>query len=157
MPEPTWLDEQEMRTWRSLLRLMQTVELALDRQLERDSRMSHASYAILAILSGAPEHTLRMGDLATALGWSQSRLSHAVARLERADWVRRLPCPTDKRSNLARLTEAGRRTLADAAPGHVTTARRLVFDGLTGAQLRTLTELCDTIADRATEVAGETG
>ena len=71
-----------------------------------------AYYLILAMLSEVPGRTLRMSDLAAVTQSSQSRLSHAVSRLERNGWVRRTPCPDDRRSTLAQLTDAGFAALA---------------------------------------------
>ena len=106
------------------------LESALDRQLQRESGMPHAYYQILAMLSEVPGRTLRMSDLAAITQSSQSRLSHAVAQLERRGWVRRRPCPDDRRSTLATLTEAGFDALAAAAPGHVRAVREHLFDRL---------------------------
>ena len=65
----------------------------LDRELQRDAGMPHAYYEILVRLSEAPDRRLRMSELAEATGSSRSRLSHAVARLEAAGWVRREELP----------------------------------------------------------------
>jgi DNA-binding MarR family transcriptional regulator len=156
MPEPQWLDSRELRAWEALLFMARAVDLALDRQLQRDSQIPHASYGILVALSLRDGQTMAMGVLAEALGWSQSRLSHAVARMEEAGWVRRVPCPTDKRSNLAQLTEAGREKLAEAAPGHVAVVRHLVIDALTPEQLDALTQIGEAVVHRATGVLGDT-
>jgi DNA-binding MarR family transcriptional regulator len=114
---------------------------ALDRQLQRDSGMPHAYYLILAMLSEAPDRTLNMGQLAEIAHSSPSRLSHAVSRLEEAGWVRRSKRPPDRRTTLAQLTDEGFDVLATAAPGHVEEVRQLVFDRLTPAQLRVLSEV----------------
>ncbi len=118
------------------------LEAALDRQLQRDAGMPHAYYQILAMLSEAPERTLRMSDLAAITQSSQSRLSHAVSRLERNGWVRRRPCPDDRRSTLAELTEAGFAALAAAAPGHVRSVRENLFDQLDPEQVGQLRDIC---------------
>ena len=55
--------------------------------------MPMAYYLILAMLSDVPGRTLRMSDLAAVTQSSQSRLSHAVSKLERNGWVRRSPLP----------------------------------------------------------------
>ncbi|MFD3498105.1 MarR family transcriptional regulator [Streptomyces sp. NPDC058678] len=47
----------------------------------------------LAACQGLVAQDLRISDLAQALSWSQSRLSHAVARMEKAGWIRRPPPP----------------------------------------------------------------
>jgi DNA-binding MarR family transcriptional regulator len=98
---------------------------------------------------------MAMGVLAEALGWSQSRLSHAVARMEEAGWVRRIPCPKDKRSNLAQLTEAGRQKLIEAAPGHVAAVRHLVIDALEPDQLDALTQIGEAVVHRAADMLGD--
>ena len=61
-----------------------------------------------------------MTDLARLLRHSKTRLSEAVGRLESRGWVRREPCPTDRRSTFAVLTEEGFGALDAAAPSHVT-------------------------------------
>jgi DNA-binding MarR family transcriptional regulator len=69
------------------------------------------------------------------------RLSQVVGRLERRGWVRRTPDPTDGRSTLAILTDAGWDKVVATAPGHVAEVRRLVFDALTKAQHRQLRDI----------------
>ena len=59
-----WLDEDEQRTWRSFLATSELLYAALDRQLQRDAGITHASYIVLAMLSEAPDRALRMSDLA---------------------------------------------------------------------------------------------
>lgn len=133
--EPRWLSPTELRAWLTYRAGMTLLEAALDRQLQRDSGMPLAYYQILAILSEAPERTLRMSFLADKLQSSPSRLSHAVGKLESHGWVRRFPAPDDRRSILAQLTDDGFEVLKAAAPGHVETVRRLVFDQLTPEQV----------------------
>lgn len=140
--ETRWLNAEERTAWLSLMATVSLLEAALDRQLNRDAGMPHAYYQILAMLSETPGRTLRMGDLAAITQSSQSRLSHAVARLEANGWVRRTRCPSDRRSMLAQLTPAGFEALAAAAPGHVRSVRENLFDHLTAEQVRSLTEIC---------------
>ena len=64
-----------------------------------------------------------------------------VGRLEKRGWVRRTPDPEDGRYTLAVLTDQGWAKVARAAPGHVETVRRLVFDPLTKAQIRQLRDI----------------
>ncbi len=100
--------------------------------------MTHAAYAVLVILSEASGRSMRMSELARATNSSQSRLSHVVARHEERGWVRRERCPTDRRGQVAVLTDAGYDVLTATAPGHVETVRRLVFDGLDPTRIEQL-------------------
>ncbi|WP_219471591.1 MarR family winged helix-turn-helix transcriptional regulator [Nonomuraea rhizosphaerae] len=142
-----WLDDEEQRTWRSFLAATQLVNEALDRQLQRDAGMPHTYYMILVALSEAPERTMRMSELAARAQSSQSRLSHAVARLEERGWVRRQRCDSDRRGNFAVLTGDGFAALAAAAPGHVEEVRRSLFDALTPEQVGHLAEICAAVRD----------
>ena len=107
MPEPRWLSAEEQRVWRGYLTATRLIASQLDRELQRDSGIPHTYYEILVRLSEAPDRVMRMSDLAEASDSSRSRLSHAVARLEEAGWVRRTTCPTDRRGSFAVLTDAG--------------------------------------------------
>lgn len=145
-----WLDSDEQRTWRAYLTASRVLMDTLDRELQRDAAMPHAYYEILVQLSEAPGRQLRMSELAQAAGSSRSRLSHAVARLEAAGWVRREECPTDRRGQIALLTDEGFATLAAAAAGHVEGVRRHLFDALSPAQVDQLRRISETLAEHLT-------
>ncbi|MCI4065099.1 MarR family transcriptional regulator [Micromonospora sp. R77] len=142
-----WLDPDEQRTWRAFLTATRALTETLDRELQRDAGMPHAYYEILVRLSETPDRRLRMSDLAEATGSSRSRLSHAAARLEAAGWIERQECPTDRRGQIAVLTDAGFAALAAAAPGHVDGVRRHLFDALSPAQVDQLRRISETLAD----------
>ena len=111
--------------------------------------MPHAYYQVLAMLSEAPDRTLRMSQLAEQTTSSASRLSHAVARLEEKGWVRRDKHPTDRRG-LAR--GAHRRRLGGRAsrrrPGHVAAVREVLFDRLAPGQAAELRAITDRLTDQ---------
>jgi DNA-binding MarR family transcriptional regulator len=126
-----WLSEEEMAAWLPLLRLVQLLPQALDKQLRQKTGMNHVYYTLLAILSDQPEQRLPLTELARAAATSQSRTSHAVTALAGHGWVTRKPCPTDRRVQYVQLTPAGVRLLEAQAPSHAAEVRRLVFDQLT--------------------------
>ena len=147
MVETRWLSAEEQKVWRAFLTAMRLLIDELDRELQHDADMPHTYYEILVALSEAPGRTLRMNQLADVCQSSRSRLSHAVARLEQAGWVRRQACATDKRGALAVMTDKGFAAIEAAAPGHVETVRRSVFDVLTPEQVRQLGEISAAIRD----------
>jgi DNA-binding MarR family transcriptional regulator len=136
-----WLSDDEQLAWRTFLTACQTLFGAIDAQLLRDSDIPHGYYEILVRLSETPGRALRMTQLAEASTSSKSRLSHAVARLEERGWVRRTDCPTDRRGQIAQLTDEGFAALAAAAPGHVAQVRRSLIDRLTPEQVAQLQEI----------------
>ena len=130
-----------MAAWLPLLRVVQLLPQAMDRQLRQEAGIGHAYYQVLATLSAAAERTLTMGELARLAAISPSRLSHAVAAMEERGWVTRRPCPTNRRIQYATLTDAGLSLLEGVAPGHVAEVRRLVFDRLTRDEVTRLRSL----------------
>src|SRR3954470_15029683 len=140
-----WLTADEQRAWRAYLESTKVLMDALDRQLQREAGMPHAYYEILVRLSEADGRALRMSELADSTRSSRSRLSHAVSRLEERGWVVREDCATDRRGQVARLTDEGFAVLETAAPGHVRSVRELVIDPLTPEQLTALADIGEAI------------
>ena len=139
--ETRWLDAEESQAWRALAHALIRLPAALDAQLRRDAGISHFEYQVLALLSEAPDRTLRMSTLARLAEGSLPRLSQVVVRLEQRGWMRRTPDPADGRYTLATLTDRGQAKVTEAAPGHVQEVRRLVLDPLTKTQTRQLHEI----------------
>lgn len=152
--ETRWLTAEEQHAWRSFLTATQTLFSAVEGQLQRESGIPHGYYEILVRLSEAPGRALRMSQLAEASTSSKSRLSHAVARLEERGWVQRLECPTDRRGQVAQLTDAGFTALEAAAPHHVEHVRRSMFDQLTTDQVAQLTAISEALIAAAESPVG---
>ena len=151
--QPRWLSADEQRAWRAFLAATQTLFSAVETQLQRASGIPLGYYEILVRLSEAEDRSLRMSKLAEVSTSSKSRLSHAVARLEERGWVERTACPTDRRGQVARLTDEGFAALEAAAPGHVDQVRQMVFDRLTPEQVAQLLAISQSI-EAGAEVVG---
>ncbi len=136
-----WLTAEEQRIWRQFLMACQSLFGGIDAQLLKDSGLPHGYYEILVHLSEAPDRALRMSQLAAASTFSKSRLSHAVSRLEERGLVVRMDCQTDRRGQIAQLTDEGYAVLEAAAPGHVDQVRHLLIDALTPEQVAQLGEI----------------
>src|SRR5688572_4955829 len=118
-----WLDDRQLDAWIKLIAVVELLPGVLDSQLRRDSGVTHFEYFVLAMLSEAPDRTLRMAALAQRTNATLPRLSHVVRRLEDRGLVQRSPCSEDGRATNARLTEAGWAAVVAAAPGHVENVR----------------------------------
>jgi len=143
-----WLSAEERAAWVRLVAVVELLPGVLDAQLRRDSGLSHFEYFVLAMLSEAPERTLRMTSLAQRTNATLTRLSHSVRRLEERGLVERFPCPEDGRATNARLTSNGWDAVVEAAPGHVDNVRRHVIDALTPEQLGHLHAIADALLPR---------
>ncbi|WP_330305194.1 MULTISPECIES: MarR family transcriptional regulator [unclassified Streptomyces] len=145
--ETRWLTDEEQRIWRAYMHATTLLEDHLDRQLQRDAGMPHIYYGLLVQLAEAPRRRLRMTELAMSAKITRSRLSHAIARLEKNGWVRREDCPSDKRGQFAVLTDDGYEVLRRTAPGHVTAVRQALFDRLTTDQQKAFGEAMRIVAE----------
>ncbi len=140
-----WLDDAQHAAWVKLVAVVELLPGVLDTQLRRDAGLTHFEYFVLAMLSEAPERTLRMTSLAQRTNATLPRLSHVVRRLEDRGLVRRFPCPDDGRATNAQLTDHGWAAVVAAAPGHVATVRSHVIDALSPTQVGQLDVLLSSL------------
>jgi DNA-binding MarR family transcriptional regulator len=147
-----WLSEDEQGAWRTYLRMASLLPAALNRQLQQDCGLTLPEYEVLVQLSEAPEHRLRPFQICDALNWEQSRLSHQLTRMERRELVTRHGCAADGRGAFIALTPAGSAAISEAAPRHVATVRRLIFDRLSETQRAAFEDACTAIISGLTEL-----
>ena len=148
MPQQPWLSEAQQRTWRTYLAMNTALNARIERDLQQAAGLPHAYFLILAMLSEAPGRSLRMNQLADHVLASQSRISHAVARLEDQGWVRRQQASGDRRGQVAILTDAGYQHLVKVAPSHAETVRSTMFDALSDEQLYAFRTICETVLEQ---------
>jgi DNA-binding MarR family transcriptional regulator len=138
MSTTRWLTPAQLRAWKKFVAVVEILPGALDSQLQRDADVTHFEYFTMAMLSEAPDRTLRMTSLASATNSTLPRLSHVVSRLEKRGYVGRAPCPEDRRATNATLTDEGWNKVVATAPGHVDTVRENVIEPLTAADVADL-------------------
>src|ERR1700735_885205 len=144
--QPRWLTDEEQQAWRATVSLSQLLLRQLDRELAEHG-LNGRDYEILVELSEAPEHRLRMTELADATSQSRSRLSHQVTRMESRGLIRRDDCEGDKRGTFAVLTAAGMAAIERVAPDHVDNVRRHFIDRLEPGQLEEIRAAFEPIVD----------
>lgn len=157
MTDPNWLDEREQRAWRGFLAVNAAVQRRLARQLQQETGLSSADYAVLVSLSEAPGGRLRVFQLRVAADWEKTRLTHQITRMTSRGLVAREPCPDDPRGAFVVLTEAGWAAITAAAPLHVAHVRHWFFDALRPGQVEALLDLNDTVQAHLREADRTTG
>ena len=148
--KPRWLDERQQHVWQAYLHVNQQLYAVLEQELVRDSGLSAADYMVLHPLSEAPDGLLRARELGAEIGWDRSRLSHHVSRMEKRGLVTREECAEDGRGLMVRLTAAGRKAIKGAAPRHVESVQRYIFDLLSKEELETLASVFDRVLENVT-------
>ena len=144
---PKWLNPREMKAWRSYIIASRRLLDALDSDLTGHD-LSMADYEVLAQLSDAPDRRMRMSELAEIAMLSKSRLSHRMKVMEKAGWVKREECESDKRGYFAVMTEKGWKAILKAAPDHVDSVRNRFVDHLTVKDQEELAKIFDRVQSR---------
>ena len=85
-----WLDDLELRAWRSLLRAHARLLARLDAELQASKGMSVNDYGVLVQLSEEEGGSMRMSELAERLLLSPSGLTRRLDGLVRAGLVERV-------------------------------------------------------------------
>ena len=152
---PQWLNTAEMKAWRRYIIASRRLLEALDNDLESHD-LSMPDYEILALLSEAPDRKMRMSELADIALLSRSRLSHRMKVMEKAGWVKREACPSDKRGYFAVMTAKGWKAIVAAAPDHVDSVRSRFLEHLSTGDQEILAQIFSRIeASLRSEVLGE--
>ena len=134
------LNAREYTAWAGFLYVHATLVRRLDQALQAAHQLQLTDYEALLFLELAPNHQLRMSDLARNVVLSLSGVSHLVARLERAGLVERQRAREDGRGNYARLTERGRERLAAAHQTHLSGVRAAFLDHFEPSELDQLAQ-----------------
>ncbi len=145
MTEPRWLDETQQQAWRALIAIVFRGFPQFDRTLkEHDLLVVH--YSVLVALSEAPDHTMRLSELAEQANVSQSRLTHRLRVLVDRGDVELVTAPGDGRGKNATLTAAGLERVEVLAPLHVEDVLQVIFDPLDEAETQALASALTKIA-----------
>ena len=131
------------------VRLRLTYEM--NRQLQADSNLSLSDYDVLIALRYAPRGQTQITEIAAAIGWERSRLSHHSRRLERRGLVELRRAASDGRATEIALNESGWDEVASASHGHLELVRRLFFDGLPDGLLEPLTVALESVYETLVE------
>jgi DNA-binding MarR family transcriptional regulator len=95
-----------------------------------------------------------MTDVADKLVVSRSGLTYQVGQLEKRGLVTRSPSPDDERSVIARITPAGTRCVADAAPHYVDVVKSLFLDHVSPGDLTVIADILDGVRTKLRAMPG---
>ena len=146
MTEP--LSDTQQAAWRAFVESSWALHNRLEDDLRAGTGLSMADYHVLVVLSEAPEHRLRMGELAGRLVFSPSRCTYQITSMAKRGLVRKQSCSDDGRGQEAVLTDAGMAALTAAAPLHLATVRETFIDDLDDAELATITRVFGRLGPR---------
>jgi DNA-binding MarR family transcriptional regulator len=135
------LTARELATWRALVDTTAELRRILGAHLLQDSGLSPADYQVLLALGEADGKRLRSSELAAAIDWERSRLSHHLARMQRRGLIRRDDCATDSRGAEVSLTDEGASMFRGATAPHARAIKKHFADALTPEQFAALADV----------------
>ena len=141
------MTDLELGAWRGFLRAHRHLVRELDTNLREAHSLSLSAYDVLLQLADAPEHRMRMSELASSIILSPSGLTRLVDRMCREGLVERLRCPSDARGSFAALTELGAERFAEARGTHLDGIRSLFTSHFSAPELGRLGEEWDRVVE----------
>jgi DNA-binding MarR family transcriptional regulator len=124
--------------WTGLLEVFVQIKRDVDQQLETKQGLSMSMVGLMGRLAAAERRTVRLTDLASAMGLSLSRVSRIVDILEGRGLVERQASLTDARATNAHLTRKGLLLVRKAQATAAAAIRRRFLDPLEADEAETL-------------------
>ena len=137
MASPKWLNDAEMKAWRGFVTTSPDLMNAIERDLGVFG-LDAGDYQLLAMLSEAIDHRLKMCDLADTLRLSRSGLTRRMDGVVKAKYVERIQDKDDRRVSFAHLTTKGYEFLKKIAPLHLKDVRSRMIDLLNESEIKAL-------------------
>jgi DNA-binding MarR family transcriptional regulator len=134
------LSAPEQSLWRGFLAWSETILALVGSDLVNATGLSRPDFEILVRLHEAPGGTLTQRDLGESLGWSASRLSHQLERMEARDLLTRVDTGTGRLRDVG-LTEYGAQEIGEAVRVHATAVRTHFLGSLDDREKQALAAL----------------
>lgn len=129
------LSAGEAQAWRPYIESSVRLQTLLDERLRESTGLTLIEYHLLMLLSDAPDHRLRMSEIAEKMVFSRSRITYQITSMAKRGLVLREPVPEDGRGYRAVLTATGVDVLRRAVPLHSESVRELFFDHIRPEEL----------------------
>ncbi|TML22489.1 MAG: MarR family transcriptional regulator [Actinobacteria bacterium] len=147
------LSEQSsaVRAFVALVRSHAAVTRRLSVELTNDHGLTINDYEVLLRLARAPDRRMRRVDLAGEVLLTPSGITRLLDGLERAGFVERGTCESDRRVVYAVLTDAGLAKVREASATHVAQIDELFAARLDSRELARIADLMERLGDAAAD------
>ena len=135
----------ESSLWFAWKRAHELVRTAVIEEVTAATGLSDPDVGILLRLDVAGG-SLRQSEIAAALGWDRTRLSHQLTRMEDRGLVARRRTSSGVRVD---ISDAGKEAAAAARPVHAAAVRRHLAEPLTPGQSAMLREILELLSGAA--------
>lgn len=119
-------EDPRVESWHQCFETSARLQIRMGQRLRAAVQLSVADYYVLRTLYFA-EQALRLGEISEMLLYSPSRLTFLINSLEKRGLITKAPCESDKRSAIASITEAGKRTYKEAEQIYADVIQKLIL------------------------------
>jgi DNA-binding MarR family transcriptional regulator len=137
------LTQDELNQWRNFRFLVEETSLKVSRDLDAVTGLTGGQFGILSVLMEAPSRELRQQEVADAMRWDRTRLSHQLTRMEARGLIERKKGPTGGTRIV--LTTLGLKERQCVAPALANAVRAHFLSKLNKTQLQQLDEILVTL------------
>ena len=145
-PDEPPLEPQQLEAYFALTEAVSLLQHQVEQHLRVEGEISSVQFQLLTRLAFI-DGGLTMTELADGVVYSRSGLTYQAGLLEKAGLITRGPSPADERSTLVTITGDGRALVERILPGHVQVVRQLLFNPLSGEDLRHLGDIMTRVRD----------
>lgn len=139
--------------WADFLRAHAHMLKVIDVELARQDLLPLDWYDVLLTLARSPGERLRLNELADRVFLSRSGLTRLVDRLEKANLLKREPCPDDRRGHFAVLLPAAHEAMRKTWPTYERLINEHFGRHMSDAEATTLHEVFGRIAPPPAEAS----
>ncbi|MGI4827469.1 MAG: MarR family winged helix-turn-helix transcriptional regulator [Janthinobacterium lividum] len=133
------LTSDEFAAWLGFRHMVEETSLDVSRTLASTTALSGSEFGILSVLLKALPEPVRQQELADAMRWDRTRLSHQLTRMERRGWITRQKGSAGL--TLVLPTTRARQEHRRAGPVLATIVRERFLSRLSRKQLAVLQEI----------------
>ncbi len=145
MKETRLIDDERITTFGRLLETHALLARRLDDDLQKAVGMPLLWYGVLLLIGRSPNGPLPMRELLSATAFTTGGVTRLVDRMEQAGYVRRRPCPYDRRVTYVEMTDRGHEALERATPVHLQGIQAQMLDPLQPGEVAQLEAILDKI------------
>jgi len=124
------IDDPRITTFGRLVEAYALLGQGVDRELSEEVALPLLWYGVLLHIGRSPEGQRAMHELVNATAFTNGGVTRLVDRIERAGYVERRRCTTDRRVLYVRLTEIGWEVLRRATAVHLRGIQQHLVDVL---------------------------
>lgn len=141
------LDSQHETAWRSYFLGSMMLTRLIDRELKEHHDMTSDDFAMLVLLSEAPGHRMRFGELAALTRFPKAHITYRFQRLADRGLLEREDCETDARGAYAAITERGIEMVEVVRATHDASVNAHFFSHLSDAQVDAVGDAMSRVLD----------